>query len=95
MRKLLGIVGIFVGLSLAGCASLDTAAGGTDAEVAAAALDRLAQDTVIGALPVGVSVDQGVATVSGALRDAGARARALSIVRGTPGVKGVVDDLSR
>lgn len=94
MRKLMGIVGIFVGLALAGCAGLDVASGGTDADLASAALDRLAQDSVVGRLPVGVRVDQGVATVSGALQDAGARARALSIVRGTPGMRGVVDDLT-
>ncbi len=93
-RLVLWLVGCGGSLVM-GCASLTSADMGSDAELAAAIQDRLSQDAVTGRAPLGVSVDQGVATLSGSLRDAGARARALSIVRGTPGVRGVVDSTTR
>ena len=93
-RLVLWLVGCGGSLVM-GCASLTSAETGSDAELAAAIQDRLSQDAVAGRSPLGVSVNQGVATLSGSLRDSGARVRALSIVSGTPGVRGVVDSTTR
>ena len=93
-RLVLWLVGCGASLVM-GCANLALPETGSDAELAEAIQDRLSQDAVAGRSPLGVSVEQGVATLSGSLSDAGARARALSIVRGTPGVRGVVDSTSR
>ncbi len=86
---------ISTGLWAVGCASLPPAAVGEDLELAATVRDRLGQETTINRLEMGVTVNQGVATLNGSGRDAGAKARALSIIRGTPGIKGVVDNTTR
>ena len=79
----------------AGCASLDSTVPEGDLDLAAAAQHRLVEDSVTSRLALGVSVNQGVATLNGSVRDAGAKARALAILRGTPGIKGVVDNTTR
>lgn len=94
-KRLVLVAVLLVGTFVMGCASLTSGDLGGDAELAATIQDRLAQDAVAGRRPLMVSVEQGVATVSGSLPDAGARARALAIVRGTPGVRGVVDGTTR
>ena len=94
-KRLVVMLVAWAGALVMGCASLTSADLGGDAELTAAIQDRLSQDAVAGRQPLGVTVDQGVATLSGSLRDAGAQARALAIVRGTPGVRGVVDRTTR
>jgi osmotically-inducible protein OsmY len=82
---------LLAGLLGAGCVSVPSTATASDAEIAAAAQARLSEDAITGRHTFGVTVERGVATVNGSLRDAGA----LAIVRGTEGVTSVVDHTTR
>ncbi len=98
MKRIKRIGGGMVAVALlvgAGCASLSGEALIGDAAVEAEAQARLSGDTLAGRTPVGVSVQGGVATVTGSLRDAGEKARVLAIVKGTPGVTSVIDRTTR
>ncbi len=64
-----------------------------DAAIAADVRARLSSDTQLDRCNIGVSVGDGVVTLNGNVRDAGTKARAKDIVRGTEGIKGVVDNL--
>jgi osmotically-inducible protein OsmY len=81
---------------LAGCAGLDQSLNrpldDDDAAVQRNVMERLEQENILpGSFSVRVS--GGVATVYGRVPGEQARARALSVVRGTPGVSQVEDRL--
>jgi osmotically-inducible protein OsmY len=81
-----------------GCATNEPAvqeAPSSDVQIAREAMNRLANDSVAGRYTFGVTVQNGVATVTGAVPDETFRLRVLGIVRGTPGVVEVVDRLYR
>ncbi len=57
--------------------------------------DRLREDPVTSDYTFGVKVSDGIVTLRGVVPDAGARARAVAVARGTDGVVGVVNELVR
>ena len=57
--------------------------------------NRLEADSLMGKFTFGITCKDGVVTIQGAIPDDVLRARALGIVKGTPGVQGVVDKLYR
>ena len=67
----------------------------TDAELANAVLQRLTQDAVTGMSTFNVEAEDGVVTLYGSLPDNTTRARAIAIARSTPGVKDVVNKITR
>ena len=79
----------------AGCAALssgDWAADPTsDAGITALANSRLNNDFVVGRATLSASVENGMATLYGAVPDEATRQRALQILRGTEGVFDVID----
>lgn len=97
MRAVLGMVALAAALS--GCSTLsdlDTVVEPrNDAELGQLVSDRLSQDAVAARNQYRVSADAGIVTVTGLIPGEPERARVLGIVRGTPGVKGVVDQLER
>ncbi len=76
----------------AGCSSMPELTG--DAALAADVRARLSSDAVTDRCNIGVSVSDGVVTLSGNVPDTGTKARAKDVVRGTEGIKGVVDNLN-
>lgn len=79
---------------VSGCASLPAVDGGgdpADAAVRGRIEQRLSADPVTAPLRLGIQVDDGIVTLSGRIDQAHVRLRAVSIVRGTPGVRGVID----
>lgn len=79
---------------MTGCASLpalDDGSDPADAAVRGRIEQRLASDPVTAPLRLGIAVDDGIVTLSGRIDQAHVRLRAVSIVRGTPGVRGVID----
>ena len=66
----------------------------TDNDVVMDVLDRLSSDGVTKNYNISVTSESGVVTLAGFVRDQNARFRAVSIARGTSGVKDVVDKLS-
>ena len=64
-----------------------------DAALAADVRARLSSDTALDRSNIGVSVADGVVTLNGNVPDPGTKARAKDCVRGTEGIKGVVDNL--
>lgn len=66
-----------------------------DRQLARDVLNRLLDDSITGSLMFGVNAQNGMVTVDGAVPDETIRTRALGIVRSTPGVRGVIDRLSR
>ncbi|HMO04631.1 MAG TPA: BON domain-containing protein [Kiritimatiellia bacterium] len=78
----------------AGCASLpalDNGGDPSDTAVRVRIEQRLSSDPVTAPLRLGITVDDGIVTLSGRIDQAHVRLRAVSIVRGTPGVRGVID----
>ena len=67
----------------------------SDAELANDVLQRLAQDAVTGMSTFNVEAQNGVVTLYGSLPDNTVRARAIAIARSTPGVKDVVNKITR
>ena len=67
----------------------------TDAQLANAVLQRLSQDAVTGMSTFNVEADNGVVTLYGSLPDNTTRARAIAIARSTPGVKDVINKITR
>lgn len=84
----------------AGCATSSmtdygTAASMTDVDIESDIQDRLRSDTVTTRHTFGVSSASGVVTLTGSIKSAQARAQALNIAAGTPGVTEVVDRMHR
>ena len=52
---------------------------------------RLASDPVTSRLRLGIQSEDGIVTLTGRIDQSAVRMRAVSIVRGTPGVRGVID----
>lgn len=67
----------------------------SDTDLAADVQDRLLADGVTRRTPIGISVQDGIVTLTGVMPNPGERARTISVVEGTPGVKSVVDQLRR
>ena len=86
-------------LMLGGCAALE----GQDLSdelvsnegVTAIANSRLNDDSMVGRSTLSATVENGLATLSGVVRDEAARQRAIQILRGTPGIFDVVDHTRR
>ena len=77
---------------VAGLVGCDTVQPSTeDQHLTQAVMERLYQDKLVGHQVLGVSVQNGVATLRGSVADEGLRARAKSIVQSTPGVVEVKD----
>ncbi len=85
-------------MTLAGCITIpddSSLAPTSDAELAGAVLQRLAQDSVTGRSTFNVEAQNGVVTLYGSLPDNTARARAIAIARSTPGVTDVINKITR
>ncbi|MCX7819969.1 MAG: BON domain-containing protein [Kiritimatiellae bacterium] len=80
---------------MAGCATgnIQPTAGTDDDAIVVAVRERLAADPITQRYSIGVSSVRGFVTLSGAV-PIEARARALSIARGTEGVRAVEDRMS-
>ena len=74
-------------------ASLTLACRGSDGDVRQAALAQLASDPATAQLPVTVKVRSGVLTLSGDISNRDEERRAIELVRRTPGVLDVINDL--
>lgn len=99
MKKIFPFLALAAGLALSGCAALegqDVAAIPTSDEgIAALANSRLNDDSMVGRSTLSATVENGLATLSGVVRDEAARQRAIQILRGTPGIFDVVDHTRR
>jgi len=95
-RTFLAFVALGMFLSVSGCAT-DKRLGSNLPEMTEEhALinhieQRLANDPVTARLRLGVESEDGVVTLSGRIDQPAVRMRAVSVVRGTPGVRGVID----
>ena len=82
-------------LAWPGCAALEgqdlSAEPTSDEGVAAVANSRLNDDTLVGRATLKASVENGMATLYGAVPDEATRQRAIQILKGTPGIFDVVD----
>lgn len=87
---------LFVASLVSGCGTISgtTESGSGDRMIAADVRDRLAGDPVTGSCVIGVSVTDGVVTLRGTVPDESVHLRAKGVVRGTDGVKGIVDNLN-
>ena len=94
--KWTALLTVCVGALISGCSSLQysdvDAAGSSDEEIVAEVTDRLSSDTVTQKYNVSVTSEERIVTLSGSVPDQNARARAISIARGSSGVQGVVDN---
>jgi len=93
----LGGATLLVLLLAAGCTLFDQAPAEPevtdDRAIARAVMSRLSVDDITRSQGFGVRVERGIVTLYGSVPSEAARARALSIVRGTPGVIEVEDEL--
>lgn len=64
-----------------------------DKELKSAVQSRIKQDTRLKGSDIGVRVDAGVVTLTGDVKDLGARARASEVARSVPGVRSVKNEL--
>jgi osmotically-inducible protein OsmY len=84
---------------LVGCSSLQappaTDSSMSDEDIRSEIVNRLRDDHVTARTTFGVTVANGVATLSGVVTHSQIKARALAIAGGVPGVKQVVDGLQR
>lgn len=82
-----------------GCATYTpppiSAAIDADTQLVKDVVGRLSEDGVTERYTFGVTAQGGIVTVQGAVRDELTRQRVLAIVKGTPGVQGVVDRMYR
>jgi len=80
---------------MTGCASAPSAGEETgetsDAAIVSQAQRRLAADPVTTRLRLGIQSDDGIVTMTGRIDNSAVRMRAISAIRGTPGVRGVID----
>jgi osmotically-inducible protein OsmY len=63
----------------------------SDASIVSQAQRRLASDPVTTRLRLGIQSDDGIVTMTGRIDNSAVRMRAISAIRGTPGVRGVID----
>lgn len=91
LKRLLAAALIAAGV--AGCSTLSGTALGPDAQLAADVRARISSDGRADRANIGVGVTDGVVTLSGVAPDEATRLRIKDIVRGTEGVKGVVDNI--
>ena len=75
-------------------AGRDIANATADAGVTAVVKTKLLADTMVRGLKIDVDTRGGVVTLSGTVRSAAERERAVAVARGTDGVKDVVDKLA-
>ena len=87
--------GSLVGLTLLWATGCTTLPLDDDQGLRNAVLQRLNQDELIRRTMINVTARQGVITLMGQIPDDALRLRAVSIVRGTPGVREVEDHLRR
>jgi osmotically-inducible protein OsmY len=66
----------------------------TDSQIQQDAIDELKLDPLLGSAEIGVAARGGVVTLSGALGSDVAKARAILLVEGVPGVKAVADEIA-
>lgn len=99
MKKIFPFLALAAGLALSGCAALEgqdiAAIPTSDEGIAALANSRLNDDSMVGSSTLSATVENGLATLSGVVRDEAARQRAIQILRGTPGIFDVVDHTRR
>lgn len=99
MKKIFPFLALAAGLALSGCAALEgqdiAAIPTSDEGIAALANSRLNDDSMVGRSTLSATVENGLATLSGVVRDEAARQRAIQILRGTPGIFDVVDHTRR
>jgi hyperosmotically inducible protein len=74
-------------------AARDTGNAITDGAVTGAVKAKLLADTTVGGLKIDVDTSGGVVTLTGTVRSAAERERAIAVTRETDGVKDVVDKL--
>jgi hypothetical protein len=95
---LLAAVPLFI-TGLSGCATGDDTSFesllGDDDQLASEIMDRIQDDPITSRQGLGVRVNKGKATLYGAVPSEQIRARAVSIVRNTPGVTDVDDRIQR
>lgn len=85
---------------LTGCAGLDDTSlsltpGSADEAIIMEVERRLDRDPVTARLQLGVESNDGIVTLSGRIDSPAAKLRAVSAVRGTAGVKAVIDNTVR
>ena len=100
IRSLVSIALCVACLSGAGCASLSSSTGVeevalSDADISHEIQNRLRDDLVTTRQTFGVSVSGGVVTLTGSVKNAQVRARAINIAEGSPGVREVIDRMYR
>lgn len=102
MKQLRGVVllaALAAALLASGCATMDAyedeSAWSSDQDLADEVASRLREDTLTREQTFGVTADNGIVTLQGAVPSESARARAVAIARGTPGVHQVIDKLYR
>ena len=93
--KVLGITAALALVFAAGCAMLENPEWNpdptSDAGIAAAATDGLSRDSMTAAANLVVTVENGLATLTGTVPDAAVRARAIQILEHTEGIFEVRD----
>jgi osmotically-inducible protein OsmY len=103
MKRYAGLSLILILAALAfstGCSTLpagsnETLQAPSDSQLGRDVMSRLEQDSLAGRHTFGVIAKNGEVTIRGAVPNEGLRVRVLGIVRGTPGVVSVVDELRR
>ena len=89
MRRIFFAI-LLLGLGLiTGCATSGGSAGGgaSDSDITAAVKDAFKQDEVLSSASIEVNTEKSVVTLSGAVPNAMAYTRAISLARRVPGVK--------
>ena len=93
--KVLGMTAALALVFASGCAMLDNPKWNpdpaSDAGIAAAAMDGLSRDGMTAAANLVVTVDNGLATLTGTVPDAAVRVRAIQILENTEGIFEVRD----
>ena len=95
MLMLTAVLPFGAGCSTSGAPADVSGAAASDKDIVDDVIDRLRQDPVTYRYPFSIASDEGVVTIGGIVGYEDARLRAISIVRGAPGVKGVVDNITR
>lgn len=93
IKRIAVLLATLATLSMTGCATTGDDGPQSDRAIASDVRERLEADAVTARLNIGISVTDGVVTLSGRVIDPGVRLRAKAAARGTEGVKGVVDNL--
>ncbi|MEM7391005.1 MAG: BON domain-containing protein [Verrucomicrobiota bacterium] len=69
-------------------------APGSDQEIRRDVSDALREDVVTASEPIGISVEGQIVTLHGLVSSPAVQARAVTITRAVPGIKGVVDKIA-